>query len=235
VRGCLSVLLAAALFVLGAAWFGGPTLAGAIVERSLAGAGFSGTGTTVAVSADPPLALLGGHADRVVIQSSKASVGGVDADRLTVTLIDVDLVARRFARVDGQLDGVVLHNADGTAVEASSIGLVGRSDAAAATVRIAAATIDAMARAAVRREVGVSVAAVRLVAPDWIVFTAGGLQVEGRLVVDGAGSLGVAVAALGSGTIELVQPGGPLRLKSIRIEAGDLVLAGTYDLTGLTG
>src|SRR3954471_20933144 len=124
-RGCLSVLVLAVVFVLAVTWFAGPLLAGAVVERALAGSGFAGEATSVTVTADPPLELLVGHVDRLEVRSRDARMGQLDAQRLAVELSDVNLLTRRFSRVDGRLDGVVLHGTDGSTVDARSIRLLG--------------------------------------------------------------------------------------------------------------
>src|SRR3954469_12931376 len=116
-RGCLSVLVLGLVFVLAVTWLGGPLLAGAVVERVLAGSGFAGDATSVTVTADPPLELLVGHVDRLEVRARDARVGQLDAQRLAVELTDVDLLTRRFSHVDGRLDGVVLHGANGSAVD----------------------------------------------------------------------------------------------------------------------
>ena len=135
-RGCLSILLLAALFVLALAWFGGPALAGTVVERSMTAAGFVAADTSVAVTSEPPLELLTGHADRVVVKARNATLRDMRAASLSLTLSNVDLVGRRFARVDGTLDNVSIDSSDGTVINARSIAVRGPADAATATVRM---------------------------------------------------------------------------------------------------
>src|SRR2546421_6060455 len=112
--GCLSVLAIAAGLVLVVAWFGGPTLAAALIERSLAGAGYAATDTSVSVSSDPPLEILTGHADRVTIRATGATIRNLTAARLALTLTNVDLVAGRFSAIDGELGDVSIRSADGS-------------------------------------------------------------------------------------------------------------------------
>jgi hypothetical protein len=118
-RGCLSVLFIAVGLVLVAAWLGGPTFAGVLVERSLDGAGFVAAQRSVTVSSDPALEILTGQADRVTIRATRATVRDLTAGRLLVTLSNIDLVARRFSRIDGQLDDVLIRAADGSSVRAT--------------------------------------------------------------------------------------------------------------------
>src|SRR5215210_943031 len=183
-RGCLSVLVLGLVFVLVVTWFAGPPLAGAIVERALAGSGFAGRATSVTVTADPPLELLLGHVDRLDVRSRDARIGQLDAQRLAVSLTDVDLLARRFGHVDGRLDGVALHGADGSTVDARSIRLLGPATDATATVTIAGSVVETLAREAIRTQIGLAASEVTLVAPDLIRFNVAGIPAEGRFEVD---------------------------------------------------
>ena len=124
-RGCLTVLVLAAALVLVVAWFGAPTLAGVLIERSLAGAGYSATETSVTVSSDPPLEILAGHADRVTIRGTHATLRDLTAAELVLTMTNVDLVGGRFSRVDGQLTDVLIQSGDGSSVRARSLAVRG--------------------------------------------------------------------------------------------------------------
>jgi hypothetical protein len=230
-RGCLSVLIMAAGLVLAAAWFGGPTLAGALVERSLDAAGFVAAERSVTVSADPPLEILAGHADRVTIRATRATVRDLTAARLNLTLTNVDLVAATFAGVDGQLDDVVIPAADGSSVDARTLTVHGRAAAATATVRIDAAVVEALLSKAIRRETGLSVTSLSLTAPDRIRFTAG-LTISGRLAVEPDGSLVIA-ATSGDTRFTVFQPNADLRLTSVAVSGTELILTGTTDLATL--
>src|SRR3954469_25113364 len=153
-RGCLSVLVLGLVLVLAVAWLAGPLLAGAVVERVLAGSGFAGQATSVTVAADPPLELLVGHVDRLDVRSRDARIGQLDAERLAITLSDVDLLSRRFGHVDGRLDGGTLHASDGSTVEARSIRLLGPANDATATVTIAGSEVETLAREEIRSQLG---------------------------------------------------------------------------------
>jgi hypothetical protein len=230
-RGCLSVLFIAIGLVLVVAWFGGPTLAGVLVERSLDGAGFVAAERTVTVSSDPALEILTGHADRVTIRATRATIRDLTAARLLLTLSNVDLVARRFARIDGQLDDVLIHAADGSSVPASSVTLTGNADTANAIVRIDRSVVEALLGVAIRRQTGLSVSGLTLSEPDRIRFTAG-LTISGRFAVAADGSLVIA-ATSGDTRFTVFQPNPDLRLTSVGVSGNELVLKGTTDLGNL--
>ena len=230
-RGCLSVLILGAGFVLAAAWFAGPTLAGALVERSLDGAGFVAAQRSVTVAADPPLEILAGHADRVTITATRARVRDLSAASVGLVLTNVDLVGGTFAGVDGQLDDVLIPTVDGSSVEARSVTVRGRAAAATAVVRIDSSIIEALLGKAIRRQTGLSVSAVTLSAPDRIRFTAG-LTISGRFAVDADGSLVIA-ATSGDTRFTVFRPNPDLRLTSAAVSGNQLVLTGTTDLSTL--
>jgi hypothetical protein len=228
-RGCLSVLVLAAALALIVAWFGGPTLAGVLIEQSLAGAGYAATDTSVAVSSDPPLEILSGHADRVTIRGTRATIRDLTAARLELTLSNVDLVAGRFSRIDGELDDVLITSGDGSSIRARSIALRGRADGAATTVRVDRAVVEELLAVAVRRETGLSVSGVELSEPNRIRFTAG-LPISGTVSVEADGSLVLASSGL---RFTVFKPDRDLRLTSATVADSMLVLSGTMDLTNL--
>jgi hypothetical protein len=230
-RGCLSVLIIAAGIVLAAAWFGGPTLAGVVVERSLDSAGFVAAQRSVTVSSDPPLEILAGHADRVTIRATRATVRDLTAARLVLTLTNVDLVGGKFSGVEGQLDGVLIPSVDGSSVDARTVTVRGRAAAATATVRIDAAVLEALFAKAIRRETGLSVAGLSLSAPNRIRFTAG-LTISGRLAVGADGSLVIA-ATSGDTRFTVFKPNADLQLTSVAVSGTELVLTGTTDVGNL--
>jgi hypothetical protein len=230
-RGCLSVLILAAGLVLGVAWFGGPTLAGVLVERSLDSAGFVAPERSVRVSADPPLEILAGRADRVTIQATRATVRGLTAARLLLTLTTIDLVGGQFSGVEGQLDDVLIRSGDGSSVRASSVTLRGRADAATTTVRIDKTVVETLLAAAIRRQTGLSVSGMTLSNPDRIRFTAG-LTVSGRFAVAADGSLVIAGTS-GDTRFTVFKPDPDLRLISASVSGDQLILAGTTDLRNL--
>lgn len=230
-RGCLSVLILATGLVLAVAWFGGPTLAGAVVERSLDGAGFVAAERSVTVSSDPPLEILAGHADRVSITATRASVRDLTAARARLTLTNVDLLSGAFSAIDGQLDDVLIPTVDGSSIDARSLTVRGRPAAATAVVHIDAVVVEALIRTAIRRQTGLSVSAVALSAPDRIRFTAG-LTISGRFAVAPDGSLVIA-ATSGDSRFTVFQPRPDLRLASVAVSGSQLILTGTTNVEGM--
>ena len=107
-RGCLGVLIIAAIFVVAGAWFGGPPVAGALVTTGLTTAGLQSDDLDVDVDADPPLKLALGQADSVTIDATDVEWDGLHADTLELVLLDVDFLARTAAQVSGRLTGVEL-------------------------------------------------------------------------------------------------------------------------------
>src|SRR3954452_7366168 len=229
-RGCLSVLVLGLVFVLGVTWVAGPLLAGAVVERVLAGSGFAGQATSVTVAANPPLELLAGHADRLDVRSRNARVGRLDAERLAITLSDVDLLSRRVGHVDGRLDGVTMRAADGSTVKARSIRLLGPANDATATVTISGTVVEGLAREEIRSQLGLIANDVRLVQPGLIRFTLAGIPAEGRFEVDETGALNVVADIVGEARFRIVEAGDPLKLRSAVVDGSDVVLVGTLDV-----
>jgi hypothetical protein len=230
-RGCLSVLILAAGLVLVVAWFGGPTLAGVLIERSLAGAGYTAAETSVTVSSDPPLEILAGHADRVTIHGTRATLRDLTAADLMLTMTNVDLVGGRFSRVDGQLSDVLIKSGDGSSVRARSLAVRGPANAAAATVRIDEAVIATLLGDAIKRETGLAVSGVSLSEPNRIRFSAG-VTISGRFDVAPDGSVTISGTS-GSPRFTVFDPREDLRLTTVAVAGSDLVLTGTTDLTNL--
>jgi hypothetical protein len=230
-RGCLTVLVLGAALVLVVAWFGGPTLAGVLIERSLASAGYSAAETSVTVSSDPPLEILAGHADRVTIHGTRATLRDLTAAELRLTITNVDLVGGRFSRVDGQLTDVLIESGDGSSLRARSLGVRGPANAAAATLRIDEAVVAALLADAIKRETGLVVSGVSLSAPNRIRFSAG-VTIQGRFDVAPDGSVVIA-ATSGGPQFTVFDPREDLRLTAVAVAGSDLVLTGTTDLTNL--
>jgi hypothetical protein len=228
-RGCLSVLVLAAIFVVAGAWFGGQLLAAGIVRSALDASSFEGRNTTVQVVADPPIEVLLGRADEVRVGSDDASLEGLAAVRLDVTLSGIDLVGRTFDHLAGTLDDVTIRGEDGGRTRATTVALAGPPDDVEAIVRIAPSAVDDLVAAAIEREIGFSVGSVSLRAPDTLVFSAGPLEATGRLVVEADGSLFLAAELPGNPRIAILDAGAPLVFDSVAI-GEDLVLVGSLDL-----
>jgi len=230
VRGCLVVLVLAATFVVGAAWFGGPALAGWLVGAALAGSGFEGRNTTIAVTAEPPIEVLGGAADRVDIGADDATFGDLQAERLDVSLFDVDLVSRTFATVDGALTDVVLDTGASDAARASRIDLLGERESVVATAHLARDTVEDLVATAIRRQLGFPLGEVALEPPDRLVFTAGPVRITGRFLIESDGGLWLALDSPGRPRLELLPAADPLVFHEITIGA-DVEIVGTIDLS----
>ncbi len=113
VRGCLLTLIALVAVVAALLWLALPPLAGTLVQGALVAGGLEAASTVVTVTADPPPRLLTLKADEVDVHATNASIHGLSAADLEVTLHDVDLLDRTFSRLDGTLRGVRLSDADG--------------------------------------------------------------------------------------------------------------------------
>ena len=227
-------MLAAALLTLlaGAVSSFAPGLAATLVQSSLADAGVQGTNTQVVVTTDPPVEVLQGHADRITITSEQATIGDLRADRLALDLIDVDLGTQAFEQVEGRLTDVDLPTASGSRIRAEQVDLAGPANAARATVRIGGAAVEQLALETIERETGLSIGAVTLVEPDRAVFSVLGIGVGGRFTIEPDGGLGMALDIFGNPQLSLVS-GGPMRIESVAVVGGDLVLTGTIDVAGL--
>jgi hypothetical protein len=231
VRGCLSVLLLAGAFMLGAAWFGGPALAEVLIGAGLGGTGFEARATSVKVTSDPPVEVLGGRADRVAIGADGAAFGDLEATRVDLVLTEVDLVGRTFGEVDGLMTGVRAVRDDGV-VPVGRVEVSGAARAADAVITMPGDDVERLAAAALNDRLGVPVVGAALSEPDILRFSVANQSVGGRLVVEPDGSLALAVPLPGAPRIILVDPE-PLDLASVGVADGDLVLTGTLDLVAL--
>lgn len=230
-RGCLGVLLIAALFVIGVIWFGGPPIASTVLEATLTSSGFTADDLDVTVEASPPLTLVVGRADRVTIRATGVHWNGLEAELMVLEMDDVDLFARSAGRADGSFEGVELGGPDADPVLVS-IAVAGPSDGAATTIRIDRATAERIARTAFEAQFGVKADAVELVAPDVIRLTVAGLSVSGRLEVFGDGGL-AASSPLGTATLVAPDPSLPLTLTGVSVDDAGLALTGTLEVSSL--
>ena len=232
-RGCLSVLVIAALFVVVGAWFGGPPIAAALVSTGLTSSGFHSNDLAVTVQADPPLALALGRADRVVVSGTDVAWNGLTADTLDLTLHGVDLIGRTADQANGVLTGVELPNVDPPGSKAS-VDIAGPGDSAVVTITIDGATVEAMAIEAFDQKLGVRPSSATLTEPNVIRFKAGPVTAAGALTIGPGGSLDVSTP-LGTVTVLEPSPSQPIHLTSVAVENGSLVLTGTLDVSDLLG
>jgi hypothetical protein len=231
-RGCLSIIVLAIVFVVAGTWLVGPGLAGFVVESGLSTTGFHGTNTSVTVTSDPRLELLTGHADEVRIESNQATLDRFTAARVDLTLGDVQLISRDFTRVDGTLVDATMTTAAGATLQATEVDFSGQASAADVTIRVDRQALTAMALASLAHERGVAVGSVKVSAPDRILFSVGASTIAGRLVIHDGG-LSVAVALPGDPQLELIESQGDLRLTDATIRDEDLILRGILDTTEL--
>jgi len=231
-RGCLSVLIIAAVFVVVGAWFGGPPVAEALVTTGLTTAGLQSDDLDVAVEADPPLQLALGRADLVTIDASDVEWDGIHSDTLTLVLRDVDFVARSAAQVSGRLTGVELPDVDPAGATAT-IDIEGPGQAATVTITIDGPTFEAMAIEAFDEKLGIRPTSVTLGEPNVLRVTAGPINASGAMTVEN-GSLSVATP-LGPVTVLDADPSRPFHLTGVAVEGGSLVLSGTFEVADLLG
>lgn len=231
-RGCLSVLVLAAVFLVAGAWVAGPQLAAFVVETGLSGAGFTGTNTTVSVSADPPFELLTGRADTVAIDSDGATLGQFTAINLSLTLHGVDLVGRHAQTVDGTLENVTMRTSDSSTVRANEVRLSGDPSAADVTIRVNGSDLIQTATETIDRELGVDAQDVKFSAPNNVSFTVGKSTIAGELVIHDGG-LSVTANLPGKPMIDLIAAGGGLRLTDVAVKGSGLELLGILDVERL--
>jgi hypothetical protein len=231
VRGCLSVLIIAAAFLVGIVWFGGVPLAETVVEASLTTSAFEADELDVTVHADPPLELALGRADRVEIEATGVRWEDLRAGSMSMRLDGVDLLARTATTADGEFRDVELAVAGGDPALVG-IGISGPADGARTTIDIDGPTVNQMALDAFEDTIGTRPDSAELVAPSQVRVTVAGRQLSGTLVVEADGAL---VVATGLGKIRLVEPDPsiPLRLTAVSVVDGGLELTGTLDVSAL--
>jgi hypothetical protein len=230
-RGCLSVLIIAAAFLVGIVWFGGVPLAETVVEASLTASAFEADELDVTVQADPPLELAVGRADRVEIEATGVRWEELRAGSMSMRLDGVDLLARTATTADGEFRDVELAVAGGDPVLVG-IGISGPADGAHTTIDIDGQTVNEMALAAFEDTFGARPDSAGLVAPNQVRVTLAGRQLSGTLVVEADGAL---VVETGLGKVRLVEPDPsiPLRLTAVSVVDGGLELIGTLDVSAL--
>jgi hypothetical protein len=233
VRGCLFVLILAAIFVVAGAWFGGPPIAGALVTTVLTGAGVHAEHLDVAVDSDPPLELALGRADSVVVHGTGVEWKGIQAQTLDLTLEDVDFPARTAAHVEGQMTGVELPNVSPPGSTAT-IDIAGPGDAATATITIDGPTFEAIASEAFNEKIGIRPTSVTLGEPNVLNIVAGPITASSVMTVAPDGSLSVATP-IGNVTVLAANPARPFHLTDVAVQGGSLVLTATFGVGELLG
>ena len=226
-------MLAGLAVVAGAAWFGAAPLTSTVIASILEGTGYHAASSTITASADPPLRLLLGHADRVTIDGRDVTWRTFRAAHLELTLRDVDLFGRTAGAIDGTIEGAELSSVDDPAPTAD-VAIEGTGSEADATIRVAGATVDRLVKAGFAKRFGVAVDSTVLMAPDTLRISAGGTTIEGRLTIDASGPL-VLSTTLGSADLFRFDPSFPLQLTGVRVRRADLELTGTLDPEVLLG
>lgn len=230
-RGCLSVIVLGGAFLVGLVWFAGPPVASGVVTMALQGSGLAADRLEVQVTADPPLELAAGRADRVAVHATAARWRGVRVASLDLRLDAVDLVGRTATSASGRLEGVELDTAGGQPVLAD-VEFEGSADAAPTTIRIGAANVETVTIDAFEAHFGVRPSSARLVAPNTVRVVLGGLTIDSRLSI-GPNSSVVAAARGESVVLFSPTPSLPLRLTSLAVTSAGLELRGTLDVGAL--
>lgn len=233
-RGVASVLVLAAVIVVGGVWVLGPALAGALVVGGLSAAGFSATTRSVTVTADPPLELLLGRADAVAIVATGAGLGDVRAERLDLTLRDVRLLDRTYATVAGSMRSVVVASA-GNDLLLTSVSFSGPAGAAATEIHLPATQVAAVIRTELRDALPIAPSTVELVEPSLVRIGLAGQTLDGRLGVDGEGR--VILEPTGGGLVRVVvfDPSAiaGLTIRAVSVVGEELVVEGVADVARL--
>ena len=232
-RGCLFVLVGAALVASVAAWFGSPILASAVVDAGLRSAGFEGRTLTTTVTGNPPPRLLLAHADTVRVQGDDVSFRTFHAVRLDLTMTDVDLISRSFATISGTIGGAEVNTADNIPTTAD-VTVDGAAANAAASIVVKAATVDRVVRATFANRITAPITRTELVAPDVLRIVTPAATLEGRIVVDDSGAL-ASENGLGRAPVLGLDPSFPLRLRTATVADGDLRIDATLDAEQLLG
>jgi hypothetical protein len=231
-RGCLSVVVLAVVFVVAGTWLAGPAVAAFVIESGLSAAGFNGSNTSVTVTADPPFEVLTGHADRVEIDSGDTTLDQFTAGTVQLSLTDANLVSRTFGNVEGSLDDVTVEGSGDLSLEATRVEIDGEPSAANMAIEV---TRDALSNAALelfRQQLGVDVDTVKLAAPNKISFTAGSTTIAGQFVIH-EGGLSMTVNLPGAQRIDLLEAGRGFRLTKVAIDDAGMTLDGVLDVERL--
>ncbi len=232
-RGCLFVVALAAAVLAAGAWFGSPILASTLISTALENAGYHAASSTITATANPPPRLLLGRADRVEIVGTDVDFRTFHAASLDVVLTDVDVIRKTAGRISGRITGAELTTTAGEATSAD-VDIDGDAGAANASIVVDAATVDRVVRLTFQQKFGVAVSATKLVGPDTLRITSLGTTVEGRLLVDATGAIAFS-SSLGGSPILSLDPSFPLRLRGVRIDAGNLRIDATLDAEALLG
>jgi hypothetical protein len=220
VRRLLGLLVVVAVIGAGL-WVGTPLVASALVRAAVVSAGLNGSTTQVQVAANPPLALLLGHADSVRIRSSDDALQGVRIGQLDLVLFDVSLLGRTAGIVEGTLADV-RGAAPGVPLQIERISVAGAPDSADVEVSVLPGELATALR----------LGFARLVPPDLVTGTVAGHAIAFRLTVNADGSLVAVPSSQRGPTLVLWQPTGalPVQLTGATVTQTEIVLTGRADL-----
>jgi hypothetical protein len=238
VRGCLFTLVAAAIVLAVVVTVGLPAVAAGLLTAGITAAGLQADDTTVTVRSDPPTDLIGMHVDHVRVLATDATFRGLEIGRLDLTLDDVAVLSRTAGTVDGTLDDVTVPLATGD-VHLDRITVAGTADHITATTTIPKAQAEALVSEGIEQQTGVRPDSVTLTSPDKVTIrAAGGLELQGRLVVTADGNLVLRGEGPLAGHDAVLVRGGedlPIELTDVRVtQAGGLRLSGDLAI-GLLG
>jgi hypothetical protein len=235
VRSCLIQLVLSAVIIFALLWFGLPLGASWLATNALNAAGFTGTDTSVQVSANLPPRILLGHADEIHITSTEVGVGDLHAGAVDLTLGDVELFDRKIGTVDGTLTGVLVPAPNGDPITIDSATIDGTGTAATARLTTSSAEVIQLAESQFEAQTGVA-ATVTLAAPAKVTVTVKGKAEPARLVVlDGAIELVPTDPILPPVPLIAAGAGNPFQFTSIAVGAGTVTLVGTIDVQSLLG
>jgi hypothetical protein len=234
-RSCLIQLLVLIAVVFALLWFGLPLGAGWLASNALNASGFSGTGTKVDVSSNPPPLLLTGRADTIHITSSQVSVGDLHAASLDFTLEGVSLLDRTIDTVDGTLTDVKMPSPDGKTVVAESASLNGPGTKAQAALNMSKSVIESLASQQLKSQTGIS-ATVTLAEPNKVTVKIGSQSQTGTIQVRN-NELDIVPASASLPTVALLKSsdGNPFMLTSVGISGNVVTLRGVIDVQALLG
>jgi hypothetical protein len=222
------LLVLAFLFV----WFALPPILGGVAVGLLRDAGLQAADMRVDVQADPPLRLIGLHADRVRVRASDVEIETLRAESVDVTLRDVSLREETFGVIEGRIDGARLTPAEGPVVQVTSVQISGPPERALMTMSLSEEDVASLVRSTIARSFGSEADNVDLEAPDRLTFDVSGQPVAGRLRVDEDGSL-VFREDRGALTLDLFRssPDDAAVLRSARVVDDEtLEVTGTLDV-----
>ena len=227
VRLTLTLALAGAVL-----WVALPVAASTLAGAAVGAAGLHGNDVAVSVSADPPIKLLLLEADTVRVRSGPSTWRGVAFGQLDLTFSGLRLGAGS-GTVEGRLDRVDFPDGAGTTVRAGSVLLSGAASAPEVRVEFAAADFESLVRRALPAGLSGASTVVELAPPDEVrIHTVLG-EVVARIVVGPNGRLDLVLSgpAVGTVTIAILEPGAaiPMRLRSVEVDGGNVVLHGTVD------